>query len=168
MNINVDKFGFLNDESMVESMVYFRNGNDDSDGYDVVRSYLVTTNYIGSKKKCKVNVVITNNLVSVSILGKFNKHIEIANRYVIDSQDQFDFLILNSHELRKTELLKQLQVVSKEDKKEERFTVLEESFSGHCCFEYTVVETKSDGKALCECFEKEHAEIICNALNQLP
>lgn len=103
--INVEKFSFLNEKTMVSSMVYFRNGNDGSDGHDVVRNYLVTTNYTGSKKKCKVHVVITNNLVSVSILGSFGKHIEVANRYIVDSQEQFDFLILNSNELRKTDLL---------------------------------------------------------------
>lgn len=64
------------------------------------------------------------------------------------------------------------------NKKNDRFIILEESLSGHCCFEYTVVDTHGDdkvcessgikGKTMCECFEKENAEIICNALNQLP
>lgn len=63
----------------------------------------------------------------------------------------------------------------------DRYKVLDGSESGHCCFEATVVDTTkplliagnryegSDGEpkceAICECFEKEDAEQICEALN---
>jgi hypothetical protein len=56
----------------------------------------------------------------------------------------------------------------------ERYIILEESSSSHCCFEYTVVDTKEGKetygdywkKPVCEAFEKEDAELICKALNQ--
>jgi len=53
----------------------------------------------------------------------------------------------------------------------ERYSIVEESLSGHCCFEYTVVDNeilREDGKPswICETFEKEEAELICNALNK--
>jgi hypothetical protein len=51
-----------------------------------------------------------------------------------------------------------------------RYIILEESCSGHCCFEYTVIDThiKHDGtwkRSMCETFDKDKAETICNALN---
>lgn len=56
------------------------------------------------------------------------------------------------------------------------YKVVEGSESAHCCFAYTVVDTSKpviiNGKqyddqfeAVCETFEKEDAEKICNALN---
>jgi hypothetical protein len=55
---------------------------------------------------------------------------------------------------------------------EQRFQVFDGSQSGHCCFEYTVVDSHiaqkhsaSGYEAICETFEREQAEIICNALN---
>lgn len=53
----------------------------------------------------------------------------------------------------------------------DRFKIIEGSQSGHCCFEYTIVDTEKptivNGKddSVCECFEKEQAELICKALN---
>lgn len=57
-----------------------------------------------------------------------------------------------------------------------RYKVVTGSQSCHCCFEYTVVDTqspymigdkqyKNQFDQVCECFEKEHADMICNALN---
>jgi hypothetical protein len=51
-----------------------------------------------------------------------------------------------------------------------RYIILEESCSGHCCFEYTVIDThiEHDGtwkRSMCETFDKDKAETICNALN---
>ena len=55
-----------------------------------------------------------------------------------------------------------------------RYKVVEESLSGHCCFEYTIVDTVRpktavgvDGgfEPLCECWSREEADLICNALN---
>lgn len=63
----------------------------------------------------------------------------------------------------------------------ERFRVIEESTSAHCCFGFTVVDTakpmmigrkhyaNENGpqfEAVCECFEKDAAEMIANALNR--
>jgi hypothetical protein len=56
-----------------------------------------------------------------------------------------------------------------------RFIVIEKSLSSHCCFGYTVVDTKEGKedygdywkKSMCETFDKEDAEIICNSLNKL-
>jgi len=53
-----------------------------------------------------------------------------------------------------------------------RYIILEESCSGHCCFEYTVIDThiKHDAtwkRSMCETFDKDKAETICNALNKL-
>jgi hypothetical protein len=52
----------------------------------------------------------------------------------------------------------------------ERYEVVEGSESGHCCFEASVVDTTKPlrGKGfevMCECFEKENAELIARALN---
>jgi len=61
----------------------------------------------------------------------------------------------------------------------ERFKRVDESISAHCCFGYSVVDTKDGfedfGKSedhywkttVCECFEKEHADMIVKALNKL-
>ena len=58
----------------------------------------------------------------------------------------------------------------------ERYKIIEGSQTGHCCFEYTVVDTlsiKSRGETeadiryaeVCECFDRPSAVLICNALN---
>ena len=53
-----------------------------------------------------------------------------------------------------------------------RYRVLDESQSGHCCFDFTVVDTHTPHPgishlfdAVCECFEKEQAEQVAAALN---
>ena len=55
-----------------------------------------------------------------------------------------------------------------------RYIIIEDSISGHCCFKYTIVDTK-EGKEtcggywkrkMCETFEKEEAIEICTALNK--
>ena len=61
----------------------------------------------------------------------------------------------------------------------ERYIVVEESLSNHCCFEATIVDT-SEGrspndpnwkgetywnKTICECFTKEDAYFIAKQLN---
>jgi hypothetical protein len=53
-----------------------------------------------------------------------------------------------------------------------RYIILEESCSGHCCFEYTVIDTHIEHngtwkRTMCETFDKDKAETICNALNRL-
>lgn len=56
--------------------------------------------------------------------------------------------------------------------------VVDGSQSGHCCFEATVVDTykpvmvagehyKNQYEPVCECFEKEEADYICAALNEV-
>ena len=55
-----------------------------------------------------------------------------------------------------------------------RYIIIEESTSRHCCFEYTIVDTKegkeSNGdywkRKMCETFEKEEAIEIYTALNE--
>lgn len=58
-----------------------------------------------------------------------------------------------------------------------RYIVEEGSDSGHCCFQWSVIdlsvieEISGDGlklwhKVICECFEEEDAENICNLLNK--
>ena len=58
----------------------------------------------------------------------------------------------------------------------ERYRVIEGSQSAHCCFEYTVVDTAKPSndyegdvsyEAVCECFEREDADLIAKALNNL-
>jgi hypothetical protein len=66
-----------------------------------------------------------------------------------------------------------------------RFVVQEGSNSGHCCFDYTVVDTarirkhpegydmppidgQSHYETVCECFRQGEAEVICAALNAFP
>lgn len=55
-----------------------------------------------------------------------------------------------------------------------RYQVVEGSQSGHCCFEFTVVDTSSkrglyreddQHEAVCECWEEEIAQKIAAALN---
>lgn len=53
-----------------------------------------------------------------------------------------------------------------------RYKILDGSDSGHCCFEYTVIDTskpqswdKDRYELVCETFTKEDAELICNCLN---
>ena len=57
-----------------------------------------------------------------------------------------------------------------------RYIIIEESTSGHCCFGYTIVDTKAGKetigtyigwkRVMCETFEKEEAIEICTALNK--
>jgi hypothetical protein len=53
-----------------------------------------------------------------------------------------------------------------------RYVVIEESTSAHCCFGFTVMDTRrpvaelDDNLGVCECFKKEDAERICRALNR--
>lgn len=58
-----------------------------------------------------------------------------------------------------------------------RYIVEKGSDSGHCCFKWSVMDThtkelineetgKYQLKCMCECFEKEDAENICNLLNK--
>jgi hypothetical protein len=56
----------------------------------------------------------------------------------------------------------------------ERYRVIEGSQSGHCCFDYTVVDTtkkhqyfKDQFVQVCEAFDKESADLIAKALNHL-
>ena len=51
-----------------------------------------------------------------------------------------------------------------------RYKIYNDSSSGHCCFSYTIVDTKkisSTGyyKNICETFYEEQAILICKALN---
>jgi hypothetical protein len=47
-----------------------------------------------------------------------------------------------------------------------RFIIVAESVSGHCCFEYSVLDTSEGGGTMCETFDKDTAVMICYALNQ--
>lgn len=55
-----------------------------------------------------------------------------------------------------------------------RFIIVAESVSSHCCFEYSVIDTKEGKetygdywkKTMCETFDKDEAVMICYALNQ--
>lgn len=55
-----------------------------------------------------------------------------------------------------------------------RFIIIAESTSSHCCFEYTIVDTKEGEedcggywkKTMCETFDRDEAVTICYALNQ--
>lgn len=49
----------------------------------------------------------------------------------------------------------------------QRYEVQPGSDSGHCCFEYTVVDTRFEGITVCECFEEGDALLVCKALNLL-
>lgn len=56
-----------------------------------------------------------------------------------------------------------------------RYVALSGSQSSHCCFTYTVLDTHSEEHInsyhgffpMCECFEKEAADTIVDALNKL-
>lgn len=56
------------------------------------------------------------------------------------------------------------------------YKVIKGSQSNHCCFSYTVVDTRkpvmiggehyeNEYEAVCETFEEDDAKLICNALN---
>lgn len=57
---------------------------------------------------------------------------------------------------------------------DDRFIIIAESTSRHCCFEYTIVDTKEGKEAygdywkktMCETFDRDEAIIICYALNE--
>jgi hypothetical protein len=51
-----------------------------------------------------------------------------------------------------------------------RYKVEKGSVSGHCCFEYSVMDTESTDKyakfsAVCECYTEEDADRIARLLN---
>lgn len=51
-----------------------------------------------------------------------------------------------------------------------RYKILEESYSGHCCFDFTVVDNTifTPGSfcfPVCETFTKETAKLVCDSLN---
>lgn len=52
-----------------------------------------------------------------------------------------------------------------------RYVIIEDSLSGHCCFEFSIVDTKGKTKdniwddAICETFDLDDAIKICSALN---
>lgn len=59
-----------------------------------------------------------------------------------------------------------------------RYAVVSGSQSYHCCFDWTVVDTtipviiggehyKGQFEAVCETFEREQADLICEALNKM-
>lgn len=55
-----------------------------------------------------------------------------------------------------------------------RFIIVAESVSAHCCFEYSVIDTKEGSytfgdywkKIMCETFDKDEAVMICYALKR--
>lgn len=56
-----------------------------------------------------------------------------------------------------------------------RYVVFEGSYTGHCCFEYSVIDTKTPcssgfkdriGTMVCECFEETDADLIAERLNE--
>ena len=56
-----------------------------------------------------------------------------------------------------------------------RFKVVNRSLSNHCCFSHSVLDTgkkadyagiDSDSEVMCECFDEESAQMICDALNK--
>lgn len=59
-----------------------------------------------------------------------------------------------------------------------RYIVVNGSQSAHCCFEFTVVDTMrprmirgqhymGEFESVCECFGREEADLIADALNRL-
>lgn len=51
-----------------------------------------------------------------------------------------------------------------------RYQVVQESVSGHCCFEASVIDTErpsagASAQMVCECFDISDAEMIAAALN---
>ena len=68
----------------------------------------------------------------------------------------------------------ELELASKADSP--RYKVIPESQSGHCCFDFTVVDTRrpviiggeqfeGQFEAVCECFDENAANLVCNSLN---
>lgn len=55
----------------------------------------------------------------------------------------------------------------------ERYQVINESATSHCCFSHSVVDTTQRKEpmgavgVMCECFDQADAELICRALNLL-
>ncbi len=58
-----------------------------------------------------------------------------------------------------------------------RYIVVDESVSGHCCFEYSIVEASTKiwddvfkryfyDNPICETYEQEDAQLICKLLNE--
>lgn len=47
-----------------------------------------------------------------------------------------------------------------------RYVVVSGSESGHCCFEFTVVDTQEE-TTVCECFDEVSAVKIADALNKV-
>lgn len=58
-----------------------------------------------------------------------------------------------------------------------QYVAIKGSASGHCCFDWTVVDTakpliiggkryKDESESVCECFDKESADLIAAALNR--
>lgn len=50
----------------------------------------------------------------------------------------------------------------------DRYKVVDDSLSKHCCFGYTVVDTQHvdrEDEIICECFEEGFALMIATALN---
>lgn len=59
----------------------------------------------------------------------------------------------------------------------QRYKIVEGSQSGHCCFNYTIVDTtrpfmirgqqyNNEYEIVCECHEEADAKLICDALNE--
>jgi len=57
----------------------------------------------------------------------------------------------------------------------DRYIIIKKSISAHCCFGYTIIDTKGGkwmtkqcywNRSMCEAFEKEEAIEICTALNK--
>jgi hypothetical protein len=51
------------------------------------------------------------------------------------------------------------------DKTKPRFKLVEKSVSAHCCFEATVLDTKTK-ESVCETFSLEYAKMVLEALNK--
>ena len=54
----------------------------------------------------------------------------------------------------------------------DKYYVINKSQSGHCCFEYSVMESSADvdssfNNAYCECFDRKSADAIVRALNSM-
>ena len=47
-----------------------------------------------------------------------------------------------------------------------RFIIVAESVSAHCCFEYSVIDTKEGKETYGDYFDKDEAVMICYVLNQ--
>ena len=64
-------------------------------------------------------------------------------------------------------IYKTIEEVKEDKENKNRYAVVAESVSAHCCFEATVIDTKENYNYTCECFEQEDAIKIANALNIL-